>query len=204
MKKALYALLVIAALISLLYFVAYPYVQEKMQEKKPDNVVLASADGVDGNLISDKWEKKEEVVYEKRDYRSIEEDFGRIGYPPFQYLQDGIGAYTTSGEKSIHENGMMVYLYMDNDYYLQKALIEYPVPANQFSSIAMDKNIQPFYDFVKIITNHELSQQDKTALIREFTNVFNEQDEQHSIKINGLEFELSIDTFFKSIKMSTK
>ena len=206
MKRTAYIVSLFLALAILAVFVVYPAIISYMNnDNKKQQIALASTDKIDTSLSVTEWKDKEQIIYSARDYRTLEEEFESIGYPPFQYLEDGAGSYTTKGERSVHEDGMIVELYMDDNYYLKYAKIEYTVPSSRFSSTAMDKNITPFVDFLKIITNHDVSTEQISSLTREYANVFNdkEKENKHQININGLDFTLSIDSFFGSIIMES-
>lgn len=207
MRKALFITLLIAAIAILGYFVGYPLIQEQVGKNngQKDLNLIAANTAADASLLTGEWKEKERITYAAKDYRTLESEFEQHGFPPFQYLEDGEGSYTTKGERSVSEDGTIIELYMDDNYYLKTAKFEYVVPSNRFNSTSMDKNIAPFITFVSIITNHEVDETAKASLIREFTNVFNDSNKEyeHKVEINGLTFELSIDTFFGSIVMTS-
>lgn len=208
MKKFLWIFLLFVAVGSLAYFVGYPYYLSSVavKDKEETTFSLQSLDGVDVEISKEGWTKEEKFTYTARDIPSVEQDFYALGYPPFLYASDSNGDIDKSVETSHHENGMVATLGMDNKYFVKSGQIEYTVPQDRFNSTAMDKNIAPLCDFVRIITGRAVSEEDRSSLLREFALVFNEKNEKdrttHTIKINDLDFTLGLDRFYLSILLS--
>lgn len=205
MKKVLFWLLFVVALGSIGYFVGYPLYQEYCVPTPVAEVAVPLEDigTVQESFAQEGWIKIEKFVYQKRDLPSLEADFQAVGYPAFLYMADDDGALNKKGEKSFHEDGMALYLYMNDAYYLDSASMEYSVPASRFNSTSMDENIPPFYDFVRIVTGRDLTDEDKDSLLRTFTDVFNETESVvHTVTINDLTFTITLDKFFNLLIIS--
>ena len=92
---------------------------------------------------------------------------------------------------------------MDDTYYLTSSRIEYGVEKSKFNSPSMNEHIGVFLDYIRIITNKEVSESDKSALLRLFTNVFNDPaSKNNTITINDLTFSVSLDMFYNLIILS--
>lgn len=214
MKKLIWAILILAALGAIGYFIGYPYVVKthpewleligiQTEKQVEDNIVLAEYNGNDGGLeIKEGWVAPVRYEYARRDIPSIEQEFYALGYPSFLYVTDDQGNLNQLAEKSFRDDGALIYLYMDDTFYLTEASIEYGVPKNKFNSTSMNEHIGLYTDFIRIITNHEVSEEDKNELLRLFSNIFNNPDSKsNSIEINGLRFTVSLDLFYNLIIM---
>lgn len=205
MKKVLFWLLFIAAIVSIGYFVGYPlYLEYCTPAPVAEEITpLEDVATAQESFAQEGWVKIEKFVYQKRDLPSLEADFQAVGYPAFLYMAEDDGSLNKKGEKSFHEDGMALYLYMNDAYYLDSATMEYSVPVSRFNSTSMDANIPPFYDFVRIITGRELTDEDKDSLMRTFTDVFNETESVvHTVTINDLTFTITLDKFFNLLIIS--
>ena len=97
---------------------------------------------------------------------------------------------------------MVVSLFMHDNYYLSHAMLEYTVPADRFMSTAMDSNIRPFIDFLKVITGADVSEDDTRELLRAFTELFNDaENKPRTIQINDVSLRLEIDKFYNVISL---
>lgn len=217
MKKVLWWLLILVAIGSIGYFIAYPFLSRyltenhpeilakvgiKVEEKKEDESKLSSFNEEAQIDVKEGWSAPVQFVYVRRDIPSIEKDFYSLGYPQFLYVTDASGGLNQNVEKSFREDGALIYLYMDSTYYLDKASIEYAVSRDKFNSVSMNEHIGVYLDFIHVITNKEVSEDDKNALLRVFTNVFNDKETKNNkVKINDLEFSISLDTFYRLIIM---
>ena len=199
MKKFLFWFFLLIALAAIGYFVVYPYVNEnyiKPRKADPVEVALTGKENLanSSSLFEEGWVELEVWVYVPRDINSLEKDFQDLGYPPFLYMKDETGNLGRR-EKSTHENGMEVYLTMNETGYLMNAELDYAVDKSRFSSTAMSENIPPFLDFIRIITNKEVSEEDQKLLLRAFTNVFNDSSSKNNtIRINELDFQIAVDS----------
>lgn len=212
MKKVLWWVLILVAVGSIGYFVAYPFLSKyltanhpeilarvgiKVEEKKEDDTSLSTYNDGSQLVVKEGWLAPVEFVYVRRDIPSIEKDFYALGYPQFLYVTDSSGILNQNCEKSYREDGALIYLYMDSTHYLDRASIEYGVAKDKFMSVYMNEHIGIFLDFIHVITNKEVSDYDKKVLLRAFTNVFNDQGTRdNKITINDLEFKVSIDPLY--------
>ena len=202
MKKVIWLLLILVALASACWFVGWPVLEQFLAERQPADQ-LKGADEATDSFAEEGWIRQEKFIYRRRDIPSLEKEFEAIGYPPFLYLAEQDGSVGRSGEKSYHEDGMALFLYMDETWYLTHAKLEYTVPAGKFSSTAMSGNIRPFCDFAGIITGKEIKEEDRELLIRDFAELFNDADHKpRKLKLNGLEFTISLDGFYMLLVMA--
>ena len=191
MKKIIWLVLILVALASAGWFVGRPVLERFLAERRPAER-LKSADEAKDSFAEEGWIRQEKVIYRRRDIPSLEKEFEAVGYPPFLYLAEQDGSVGRSGEKSYHEDGMALFLYMDETWYLTHAKLEYTVPSGKFSSTAMSGNIRPFCE-----------EEDRELLIREFAELFNDAEHKpRKLKLNGLEFTISLDSFYMLLVMA--
>ena len=201
MKKIIWILLLLTALASAGWFVGKPVLEKYLAEKQPAEQ-LGNAESAAESFAEEGWVRQEKFTYRRRDIPSLEADFEAIGYPPFLYLAEKDGTVGRNGEKSYHEDGMALFLYMDETCYLTHATLEYTVPSGKFNSTAMSGNVLPFCDFAGIITGRELKEEDRELLIREFAELFNDAEHKpRKLKLNDLEFTVSLDSFYMLLVM---
>ena len=214
MRKLIWAILILGALGAIGYFIGYPYVVNnhpewlesigiKTEKQVEDKTVLADYDGKDGQIeVKEGWVAPVRYEYAARDIPTLEQEFYALGYPSFLYVTDDQGNLNKQAEKSFRDDGALVYLYMDDAFYLTEASIEYGVTKIKFNATSMNEHIGLFIDFIKTITNHEVSEEDKNGLLRLFSNIFNNpESKSNSIEINGLKFTVSLDMFYNLIIM---
>ena len=204
MKKALYVLFLLAALGCIIWFVGIPAAREYLSlESRAMTTPLLDATMAHESLAEYEWKREEIIRYTPRPIPDLEADFLGLGYPAFLFLDDGYGQVDRTGEKAVHEDGMVVYLYMeDGTGYLTSSLLEYSVPQERFSSTAMDQNIQAFLDYASVITGRSIDENTKKELLRAFTELFNDPDKvPRTAMINGLEFTISVDPVMSTIIM---
>lgn len=194
MKRIIWRALLLIAMAALIYFIGVPALTGILEAAGKPEVELISAELAQESQALDGWVKQVEFTYVKRSIPSLEKEFMTAGYPPFLYLADGVGNLDLKGEKSYHEDGMAVYLYMDDSYYLERATMEYTVAKKDFSSIQMGKNLPPLVKFIEIITGAELDEEARNQLLRAFTDVFNDSEgKEHMLVLNNLEFRISLE-----------
>ena len=208
MKKFLWWILIIVSLLAIGLFVVLPTINNYLDEQKKAKEEAQSLTGkeqISVSLFKDGWIKEEVYVAQRKDIPTLENDFYALGYPQFLYLpgkNGGISKDDNSGEKSTHEDGMQVYLYMDSSYYMTNAKIEVPVNAKSFNSTAIKNYMGPFCDFIKVITNKELSTEDQNNLSRKFAEAFNDAEKKaKKITLNGITFTITLDYFYNLIIM---
>lgn len=219
MKKFLWCLLIIVAVAAIAYFVAYPLlfryaeenhpdVLEKLgiaaEEKKEEEVPLMQYGENNAQIeIKEGWVEPEKIVYNPRAVPSVEKDFYALNFPAFQYVQEGNGELNRDMERSYRtEDGVIIYLVYDEKNYIASASLEMEVPKEKFNSTSMNEHIGLYLDFIRVITDREVSSDDKAALLRAFTNMFNDpESKNNTIKINGLSFRIVLDTQAKLIKI---
>lgn len=203
MRKIAFWFLLLLSLIAIGRFAGWPAVRALVEGKNIRDTDLKPAEEAEESFAEEGWIRQVKFVYKRRDIPSLEKDFEAKGYPPFLYLAEKDGSVGRSGEKSYHEDGMAVFLFMDDTYYLTHARLEYTVPSEKFTSTAMNGNILPFSDFAGIITGKEVTAEDRERLMREFTELFNDGDHKpRTIEINDLEFTVSLDSFYLVLQMS--
>ena len=206
MKKFIFWFLIILSVASIAYFIGYPYISKRMTpitDEKETNVNLQELSENSNSFIKEGWVEPEIFVYQRRDIPSLEADFTAKGYPQFLYVTDEDGKLNQKCEKSFHEQGMEVYLFMDDTFYLTNARIEYGVQKTKFNSTSMSDNIPPLIDFIQIITNRAVSSEDQNNLLRMFTNLFNDpESKNNTIKINDHDFTIKLDSFYNLIIIS--
>ena len=201
MKKVLWIIVILLALGTIFYFVCYPALTEYLENKDKlteEEIALTGKDQMADSLIKNGWEKPEVYVARRKDIPTIEKEFYALGYPDFLYIpgEDGRSSKdNNSGEKSMHDNGNQVFLYMDGTYYMTHAKIEVQVSSSEFNSVSLKNHVDSFTDFIKIVTDRTVSEEDKSLLLRKFTDAFNDSDSK-SIEINGLTFKISLDKFY--------
>lgn len=210
-KKLIWTLLILVALGSIGYFIGYPYMANnhpellekvgiKTEKHVEDNTVLSEYDEKAGLDVKEGWTAPVKVEYVRRDIPSLEQDFYAAGFPTFLYVTDDNGNLNQQAEKSFRDDGALIYMYMDDTYYLTNASIEYGVPKNKFNSTATSEYIDLFIDFIRIITNREVSESDRNILLRVFANVFNDSESKNNtVTINDLQFTVTIDKFYNLV-----
>ncbi len=215
MRKFIWCILIVLAVGAIGYFVGYPFLKQYLEENNPEileklgiktEVIIAKETDLPDPIETDPleiksgWTAPEKIEYSARDIPSVENDFYASGFPPFLYVTDDNGQLNQKCEKSFRDDGALIYLYMNDSYYLTKASIEYEVEKSKFNSTSMNEHIDLYLNFIKIITSREVDEADKNALLRVFTNVFNDPESKNNkVTINGLEFRVSLDTFFRLI-----
>lgn len=215
MKKAIWCILIIGAIAALAYFIGYPFLRQYLETNHPEileKVGLKSEKivAVETNLpqfsdenpleVKDGWTVPEQYEYKRRDIPSLEADFYEMGFPPFLYVTDDKGNLNQKREKSFRDDGTLIYLDMDDSYYLVSASIEYEVPKAKFNSTSTSDYIDLFIKFIQTITNREVSNEDRNGLLRVFTNVFNDSESKNnSITINDLQFTVVLDKFYNLV-----
>lgn len=201
MKKTLWFLIILLALGTIFYFVGYPALTNYLEEKGKTEEVgteLTGKDQMADSLFQSGWIKQEVYVAHRKDIPTLEQEFYNLGYPNFLYIpgeNGGISKDDNSGEKSMHDNGNQVFLYMDSSYYMTHAKIEVTVPSNEFNSTSVKKHLDSLLSFIKIVTDKEVSSEDQNNLLRKFTQAFNDA-ESKAIEINGMTFKISLDKFY--------
>ena len=199
MKKIVFWVLLIISLAAIGYFVGYPYISKQLKPilSKNEKTVelLKPEEKTTESFIQEGWVEPEVVEYQSRNIPDLEKDFYDGGYPLFQYKQNADGSLNKKSERSYHEDGMMLFLFSNDAGYLTGARIEHGVKKDKFKSTYMSENIPPLLDFIKIITNREVTEEDRNALLRLFTVLFNDPDTKNNkIRINGLDFSVTLDT----------
>lgn len=201
MKKTLWFLIILLALGTIFYFVGYPALTNYLEEKnktEETETVLTGKDQMTDSLFQNGWIKPEVYVARRKDIPTLEKEFYSLGYPDFLYIpgeNGGISKDDNSGEKSMHENGNQVFLYMDSTYYMTHAKIEVSVKSNEFNSTSVKNHLDSLLSFIKIITDKDISSEDQNNLLRKFTQAFNDS-ESKTIDINGVTFKISLDNFY--------
>lgn len=194
MRKIIWWILLIVSIAAIIAFVGYPKYKEVTGKALEADMLLPGAELAQESPVQEGWVKQTVFRYVKRSIPELEADFTAAGYPPFLYMADGEGNLDLKGEKSYHEDGMAVYLYMNDAYYMDSAVIEYTVPKNRFTSTRMGNNLPPLISFVEIITGAELDEEGQKQLLRTFTDAFNDKDgKAHTLMLNDLEFTVSLE-----------
>ena len=216
MRKVIWTLMILCAVGVIVYFIGVPYLSSYLRDNHPellerfgiyvaeavnDDFLAAYSDSAEGIAVKEGWTAPEKIEYQARDIPSLEKDFIAVGYPDFRYVMDDMGNLNQKGEKSFREeDGAMVFLYMNDAYYLTSARIEFETPRDKFNSTSMNEHIDLYLDFIRIITSREVTETDKNVLLRVFTNVFNDRESKNNtVSINGLEFQVSLDVFNRLI-----
>ena len=202
MKKFCFITLLVASVCVLIYFIGLPFAREYINARSIHTDVLPSAQDAQSLTV---WQKRQENVYIPRPMPDLQTAFQAIGYPPFLPLADGSGAQPQrNGEKSFHENGNMLYLYYDDNFYTNGGTLNIAVSQKQYNAASMPAQVDTFVRFIEIITGNVVNSEDRKALLRMTSDTINMGLEwkPSTIKINGAEWTFKLDPTVFSMSLS--